>query len=155
MERQTGEGIRTVEDITNTPQRFPGSEEPIFPVFSVVDYRGHRQPEIRDYARTHKKVIMYAGAGGRILDSWHPSTKDPRMMIVNAKAYQRTLIWHLYKQRSKTSDYLYLPEDLSDETQKEIACVQPDRTRKSGHLPENWAPEHDAVHDAFDVIKMA
>ena len=35
MERQTGEKIRTVEDITNMPQRFPGSEEPIFPVFSV------------------------------------------------------------------------------------------------------------------------
>lgn len=155
MERQIGEKIRTVEDITNTPQRFPGSEEPIFPVFSVVDYRGHRQPEIRDYARTHKKVIMYAGAGGRMVDSWHPSSKDPRMMIVNAKAYQRTLIWHLYKQRSKTSDYLYLPDDLPDDTQKEIVCVQPDRTRKSGHLPENWAPEHDAVHDAFDVIKMA
>jgi len=77
------------------------------------------------------------------------------MMIVNAKAYQRTLIWHLYKQRNKLSDYLYLRDDLPDDIQKEIVCVQPDRTRKSGHLPENWAPEHDAVHDAFDVIKMA
>jgi hypothetical protein len=50
---------------------------------------------------------------------------------------------------------LYLPEDLDGKYQTEIVAVQPDRTSKNGHLPENWKPEHDAVHDAFDVCKMA
>jgi hypothetical protein len=77
------------------------------------------------------------------------------MIIVDAKSFQRVLIWQLYNQKDKSSNFLYLPEDLDGKFQAEISCVQPDRTRKSGHLPENWAPEKDAVHDAFDVLKMA
>jgi hypothetical protein len=61
----------------------------------------------------------------------------------------------LYRHRDKTGDYLYLPEDLDGKYQTEIVSVQPDRTTKNGHLPENWKPEHDSVHDAFDVLKMA
>ena len=77
------------------------------------------------------------------------------MFYVSAKAYQRTLIWHLYKQKKKEQDFLFLPDDLDHKYQEEISCVQPDPSRKSGHLYENWGPLHDAVHDAFDVLKMA
>lgn len=157
IEHSTGESPRTVEDILNTPQLFPGSDQGIMPLIHVVDYRGHRQAEIKDYMLNHRNVILYAGAGGsyQMAEPWKISSKSPRMIIVNAKSWQRTLIWHLYQQRSKLSEYLYLPDNLDLKYQKEIICVQPDRTRRSGHLPENWTPEHDAVHDAFDVLKMA
>jgi hypothetical protein len=77
------------------------------------------------------------------------------LFYVSAATYQKQLIWSLYRHRNKEGDYLYLPEDLDGKFQAEIVSVQPDRTSKSGHLPENWKPEHDQVHDAFDVLKMA
>ena len=97
---------------------------------------------------------MYAGAALRG-EQWKPSTKNPRMIIVDAKSFQRVLIWQLYNQKDKSSNFLYLPDTLDRKFQAEISCVQPDKTRRSGHLPENWAPQGDAVHDCFDVLKMA
>ena len=100
-------------------------------------------------------VFLYAGAGTRQLEPFKKSSKSSRIYYVNAHLYQKQLIWQLYKQRNREGDYLYLPEVLDPRFQTEIVCVQPDRTTKSGHLPENWKAEHDAVHDAFDVLKMA
>lgn len=152
IERREGEKITTVEDWINAPVRLHGGTLPV--LFHVVDYRGHRQREIQNYCRSRRNVFMYAGA--RLQSgTWKPSAEDPRMIIVDAKSFQRVLIWQLYNQKDKSSNFLYLPEDLDGKYQAEISCVQPDRTRKSGHLPENWAPEKDAVHDAFDVLKMA
>lgn len=152
IERRDGERVRTVEDVLNTPVRFSGGSLP--PLFHVIDYRGHRQREIAGYASGDRRVIMYAGSALQF-QTWKPSKENPRMIIVNAKAFQRKLIWYLYSQRSKASDYLYLCDTLDKKFQQEISCVQPDKTRKSGHIPENWAPAGDAVHDAFDVLKMA
>ena len=153
IERRNGEPVKTVEDLLNDPVRFADGET-IAPTFHVVDYRGHRQREISDYAANHRNVIMYAGA---LLkgETWKQSTKNPRMIIVDAKAFQRVLIWQLYNQKNKQTNFLYLPDDLDKKFQAEISCVQPDKTRRSGHLPENWKPMSDAVHDAFDVLKMA
>ncbi len=151
--RREGEVPRTVEDALTTPVRFRDGES-IAPLFHVVDYRGHRQREVADYAATHRNVIMYAGAALRG-ETWKASTKNPRMIIVDAKSFQRTLIWYLYNQKNRATNYLYLPDTLAKKYQAEISCVQPDKTRRSGHLPENWAPAGDAVHDAFDVLKMA
>ena len=100
-------------------------------------------------------VFLYAGAGTRQLEPFKKSGKFGRLYYVNAHLYQKQLIWSLYKQRNKEGNYLFLPEGLEPKFQNEIVCVQPDRTTKSGHLPENWKPEHDQVHDAFDVLKMA
>ena len=152
IERRNGEPVRTVEDLLNTPVRFADGES-IAPVFHVVDYRGHRQREIADYAAAHRNVIMYAGASLKG-ETWKPSQKNPRMIIVDAKAFQRVLIWQLYNQKNRQTNYLYLPDTLDKKYQAEISCVQPDKTRRSGHLPENWKPLSDAVHDAFDVLKM-
>ena len=152
IERRDGERVRTVEDIVNTPVRFTGGTIP--PLFHVIDYRGHRQREIAAYAAQDRRVIMYAGAGLQ-LQTWKPSRENPRMIVVSAKTFQRTLIWQLYTQRNRASNYLYLTDTLHKKYQAEISCVQPDKTRRSGHIPENWAPAGDAVHDAFDVLKMA
>lgn len=151
--RREGEVPRTVEDALNTPVRF-GEGETLAPLFHVIDYRGHRQREVADYAAAHRNVIMYAGAALRG-EAWKASKQNARMIIVDAKHFQRTLIWQLYNQKNKATNFLYLPDTLDRKFQAEISCVQPDKTRRSGHLPENWAPQGDAVHDAFDVLKMA
>lgn len=153
LERSTGESVRTVEDILNGEVDIHGTK--IRPTFHVLDYRGHRQKEIMRYAAAHVNAILYAGAGQRQLESYKNSQKHKRMFYVSAATYQKQLIWSLYRHRDKTGDYLYLPEGLDPKFQQEIVCVQPDRTTKSGHLPENWRPEHDAVHDCFDVLKMS
>lgn len=107
------------------------------------------------YAMSRRNVIMYAGTATRTTVTWKPSAKNQRMILVDAKAFQRVLIWQLYKQKNKQMNYLWLPDTLPRETQAEITCVQPSNKSKGGHLFENWEPEHDAVHDAFDVLKMA
>lgn len=153
LERSTGEEVRTVEDILNSEIRI--HDETIRPLFHVIDWRGHRQKEILEYAAVHRNAILYAGAGQRQLEPYKTSQKRRRLFYVSAATYQKQLIWSLYRHRNKEGDYLYLPEDLDGKFQAEIVSVQPDRTSKSGHLPENWKPEHDAVHDAFDVLKMS
>jgi hypothetical protein len=153
LEKKTGNKVTTVEDWLLDEYKIGGVG--IRPTIHVIDYRGHRQKEIAEYAIDHKNCILYAGAGQRQLEKYKKSTKRKRMFFVSASQYQRQLIWSLYRQRGRETDYLYLPEDLDGKYQTEIVAVQPDRTSKNGHLPENWKPEHDAVHDAFDVLKMA
>ena len=153
LERSTGEKVQTVEDILNGEIRI--HETNIRPLFHVLDWRGHRQKEILEYAAVHKNALLYAGAGQRQLEPFKSSQKRRRLFYVSAATYQKQLIWSLYRQRNKEGDYLYLPEDLDGKFQSEIVAVQPDRTTKSGHLPENWKAEHDQVHDCFDVLKMS
>lgn len=153
LECKTGEKVRTVEDVYNTEVKF--GDVKIAPRFHLLDYRGHRQKEVALYAANHSMVFLYAGAGTRQLEPFKLSNKSSRLYYVNAHMYQKQLIWLLYRHKNKEGDYLYLTEKLDPKFQTEIVCVQPDRTTKSGHLPENWRPEHDAVHDCFDVCKMA
>ena len=147
LERRTGEKIRTVEDMLES--HYFG----IKPLFHVVDYRGHRQGEIKRYAYSRRNVRMYAGGREDRLKPWKLSHNDPRMIIVDAKYYQKVLLWQLHNQRNTEQNYLWLPE-LPHATQMEITCVQPG-LGKNGHLYENWEPQGEAVHDAFDVLKMA
>lgn len=123
------------------------------PLIHVVDKKGHRTREIEAYARLHQNVVMYSGTQLRN-DRWTMS-KIARTVLVSARTFQCDLIYYLYSQRNKEGNFLFLPPDLPENTIAEITCVQPDNRRKSGHLPENWEPVGDAVHDAFDVLKMA
>lgn len=124
------------------------------PLLHVIDKKGHRTREIEAYAARNGQVIMYAGT---LLqrDKWTLSKNARRTVLVSARAFQADLIFYLYSQRSRASNYIFLPPNLSEETLAEITCVQPDNKRKNGHLPENWEPAGEAVHDAFDVLKMA
>lgn len=124
------------------------------PLIHVIDKKGHRTREVEAYARRHRNVAMYAGT---LLtrDKWTLSKNAGRTVLVSARAFQADLIYYLYNQKNKEQNYIYLPEDLSDEVISEITCVQPDKKRKNGHFPENWEPLGEAVHDAFDVLKMA
>ena len=86
IERREGHSVETVEDVVLKPYRG------ILPLFHVVDYRGHRQREIMTYAMSRRNVIMYAGTATRTTVTWKPSAKNQRMILVDAKAFQRVLI---------------------------------------------------------------
>jgi hypothetical protein len=124
------------------------------PLLHVIDKKGHRTREVEAYARRNRNVAMYAGA---LLarDKWTMSKNAGRTVLVSARSFQADLIYYLYNQKDRSRNYIYLPEDLPDSVIAEITCVQPDKKRKNGHFPENWEPLGDAVHDAFDVLKMA
>jgi hypothetical protein len=124
------------------------------PLLHVIDKKGHRTREVEAYARRNRNVAMYAGA---LLarDKWTMSKNAGRTVLVSARSFQADLIYYLYNQKDRSNNYIYLPEDLPDSVIAEITCVQPDKKRKNGHFPENWEPLGDAVHDAFDVLKMA
>ena len=49
---------------------------------------------------------------------------------------------------------MYFVPGLPDAVLAEISAVKPDKSSKWGHLRSNWTPG-EAVHDAFDVLKMA
>ena len=128
--------------------------EGIKPLFMVIDKRGHRTQEIEAFARRRKNIFQYAGTSLKY-EKYKLSTNLYKTILVSARAYQADLIFYLYNQKNKLQNYLYLTPTLKDETLAEITCVQADNTKKMGHLAENWEPLHDAVHDAFDVCKMA
>lgn len=124
------------------------------PLVHVIDKKGHRTREVEAYAKRHRNVVMYAGT---LLtrDKWTLSKNAGRTVLVSARSFQADLIYYLYNQKDKSQNYIYLPEDLPESVIAEITCVQPDKKRKNGHFPENWEPVGEAVHDAFDVLKMA
>lgn len=124
------------------------------PLIHVIDKKGHRTREVENYAKRNRQVAMYAGT---LLtrDKWTLSRNAGRTVLVSARSFQADLIYYLYNQKDKSRNYIYLPEDLPEEVVAEITCVQPDKKRKNGHFPENWEPLGEAVHDAFDVLKMA
>lgn len=140
--------VVTLEDYINTP--YDGLQ----PLFCVIDRQGHRSDDVDLFGKRNAKVIKYQGTSLKF-DKFKKSDKMPKMVLVSARDYQADLIFYLYNQNNKLSNYLYITPNLKEETIKEITCVQPDNSVKNGNDPRNWQPMHDAVHDAFDVLKMA
>lgn len=136
----------TVEDILSRPVAG------IKPVLLLVDARGHRTDEVKEFSKRKKNILLYMGTTLKF-DKWRFSEKNPRIIQADARKWQAEAIFHLYFQKNKKTNFLYLSEDLTEKDLEEIACVKPDPDRRNGQLFENWSPgEH--VHDVFDVIKM-
>lgn len=125
----------------------------IAPLLYMIDKKGHRTAEIERFAKRASTILMYAGTNLRA-ERFRLSEKRSKTLLVSAREYQADLIYYLYSQKDKSCKYFFITPDLSPETIAEITCVQPDKTKKSGHIPNNWTPANDAVHDAFDVLKM-
>lgn len=145
-------GALTLSDRLTQPVTIRGKEFPI--LFHIIDYRGHRQKEVSDYAAKYNNVFMYAGNNLRY-DLWNPVKDHPRLYSVSAKEYQRRLLEALLDQTDKSEYYYWLPSTLPPEVLEQISCMKPSNRVKFGHLKENWEPENGRVHDAFDVLKMA
>lgn len=128
-------------------------DEPVLgvsPLLLLVDHHGHRTDEVKAFSRRRKNILMYGGTSLRY-DTFKPSETVPKLFLFNEKTFRADLVFKLYHDKQHT---LRLPETLSESDLAEITCVQPDTTKRNGNLFENWQPKSEAVHDAFDVLKM-
>lgn len=124
----------------------------IKPLCMMVDERGNRSQEVKNFSRIRKNIIMYGGTNLKY-DKWKPAETVPKMFICDAKSYQAQLIFMLYFQHNKQANYLFLPCDISEKDVNEILSFRPQQEKRNGNLFENWDPQ-DRVHDCFDTIKM-
>jgi len=56
------------------------------------------------------------------------------LFLCDAKKFQAELIFMLYFQQSKESNYLFLPESISEKDIAEITSFQPDAEKRNGNL---------------------
>lgn len=126
----------------------------IVPTFALIDRQGHRSSEVQYFATEMPNVMMYQGTA-LTTSNWKLSDNNRKLLLAAAKQWQSKLIYQLYTQKKRGSNYLYFYPDIEDEVIKQIVCVKPDSSKKFGDAPENWIPENGAQHDWFDVIKMA
>lgn len=139
--------VVTLEDMLN--KEYLG----IKPTIALIDRQGHRTNEIEYFAKTHNNVLMYQGTN-MTTQNYRFSENNAKLLLVNAKHYQTSLIYYLYSQKKRDNNYLYFYPEITNEVIKQIACVKPDNTKKFGDSPENWSPENNAQHDFFDCLKM-
>ena len=127
----------------------------IKPLCALIDMRGHRADQIKNFSKMQKNILMYAGTNLRF-DKWKVSDNNPKIFLCDAKKFQADLIFKLYFQNNKQSNYLFLPLTLSEKDIEQITSFQPNNEKRNGHLYQQWIPgkNGDAVHDLFDTLKM-
>ena len=96
---------------------------------------------------------MYGGTNLKY-QKWKISDNMTKLFLCDAKKFQSELIFMLYFQTNKETNYLYLPHDISQKDIEQITSFQADSEKRNGNLLENWTPK-DKVHDMFDTLKMA
>lgn len=124
----------------------------IKPLCLLVDMRGHRSDEIKNFSKIRKNIIMYGGTNLKY-QKWKPSDNMPKLFLCDAKKFQSELIFMLYFNANKESNYLYLPQNISQQDIEQITSFQADTEKRNGNLYQNWSPK-DKVHDMFDTLKM-
>lgn len=124
----------------------------IKPLCLMVDMRGHRSDEIKNFSKIRKNIILYGGTNLKY-DKWKPSDNIPKLFLCDAKKFQSQLIFMLYFHNNKESNYLYLPQNISQKDIEQITSFQVDNEKRNGNLYQNWTPK-DKVHDMFDTLKM-
>ena len=123
----------------------------IKPLCLLVDMRGHRADEIKNFSKIRKNIIMYGGTNLKY-DKWKPSDNLPKLFLCDAKKFQSELIFMLYFHHNKESNYLYLPQNISEKDVEQITSFQADTEKRNGNLYQNWTPKD--KHDMFDCLKM-
>ena len=124
----------------------------IKPLCAFVDMRGHRTDEIKAFSRLQKNIIMYGGSNLKF-EKFRPSENIAKLFLCDSRKFQADLIFKLYFQQNKESNFLFLPLTLTEQDIAEITSFQPDSEKRNGNLYQNWTCK-DKVHDIFDVLKM-
>ena len=124
----------------------------IKPLCLLVDMRGHRSEEIKRFARRRKNILMYGGTSLK-WQKWKISDNNNKLFLCDRKKFQADLIFRLYVNKNRNSNYLYFPKDLTDKDYEQILAFQPNNEKRNGGMFENWECG-DKVHDAFDVLLM-
>lgn len=125
----------------------------IKPIMLLKDCKGHLTQQVKEFSKRRKNIVMYAGTNLKY-DKFKQSDNIPKMFLCDAKSYQSQMIFHLYFQNNKESNYLYLPQNISQQDLQQITAFQPDNEKRNGNLYQNWTPK-DKVHDMGDVVKMS
>lgn len=123
------------------------------PLLMLVDGRGHRSDQIKRFSQMRRNIAIYLGTNLKY-QKWKPSESIQKAFLVDAKSFQAQLIFMLYFQNNKEANYLFLPENLSEQDFNQITSFQPDTSKRNGNLYQNWDCA-DRVHDMFDTVKMA
>lgn len=122
------------------------------PLCMLVDYRGHRANQIKNFSMMRKNILMYGGTNLRY-DKWKISQNVPKLFLCDAKKFQSQLLFMLYFNNNKEANYLFLPQDITEKDIQQITSFQPDNEKRNGNMLQNWTPK-DKVHDMFDAVKM-
>lgn len=125
----------------------------IKPLCLLVDMRGHRAEEIKNFSKMRHNILMWGGTNLKY-DKWKISENNPKLFLCDAKKFQAQLLFMLYGNQNKGSNFLYLPHDIDQKDVEEIISFQPDAEKRNGNIFENWTPK-DKVHDMFDTLKMS
>lgn len=122
------------------------------PLCLMVDMRGHRTQEIKNFSKMRKNIIMYGGTNLKY-DKFKPSQNIHKLFLCDAKSYTAKLIFNLYFQQNRQANYIYLPQNITEQDLAQITSFQPDNTKRNGNLYQNWTPG-DKIHDMADVLRM-
>lgn len=125
----------------------------IKPLCLLVDMRGHRSEEIKRFSMRRKQILMYGGTALK-WEKWKISDNNNKLFLCDRKKFQADLIFRLYVNKNKNSNYLFLPKDLTDKDYEQILSFQPNTEKRNGGMFENWDCG-DKIHDAFDVLLMS
>lgn len=122
------------------------------PLCMLVDMRGHRSTEVKNFSRMRKNILLYGGTNLKY-QKWKLSDNISKLFLCDARKYQAELLFMLYFQKQKETNYLFLPENISQQDVAEITSFQPDNEKRNGGELENYTPK-DKVHDMFDTLKI-
>ena len=137
---------KTLLDIIN------GEYYGIKPLCAIVDMYGHRTDEVKAFSRLQRNILLYAGTNLKF-EKFKVSENIPKLFLCDSRKFQADLIFKLYFQKNRESNFLFLPETLTEQDIEQITSFQPDREKRNGNLYQNWTPG-EKVHDIFDVLKM-
>lgn len=125
----------------------------ITPLALFVDMRGHRSDQVKNLSKMRKNIFLYAGTNLKY-DKFKVSDNNPKMFLCDAKKYQSELIFMLHFATNKESNYLFLPDDITEKDIAELIAFQPDTEKRNGNLYENWTCGN-RVHDMADTVKLS
>lgn len=139
--------IETLEDIINA--NYYG-----FPVLvAAIDaHATYNYAQVQKFIRDHKNMVGYLGTK-MVQTRYKPSQNVKKNFLVSASHYKVDLIYYLYSQKRRNSEYLFFDQNVEEKYWNEIAAVKPDPNSKFGHLPQNFSSENRQDH-AFDAVKM-
>lgn len=151
LQRENGKPpVTTLEDIISK-EYLVRDGVGIKPTFALIDQGGHKAEEVKYFVKMHSNVLMQKGTS-MTQANWRFSDNQQRLVISNEKYWKSMAIYHLYSQKNKRENFLFLPPDISDEAVAQLRDVRPDPSSKWGDQPSNWVAKTGKDH-LFDVLK--
>lgn len=105
---------------------------------AIIDAKGHRTPEIKEFTRLKKGFFMYMGDGGRLGARYKVNPENPKILRANSRIYQAELLHKIYTARKADNFQWLLPHDVDDKYLEQITDMKSNNSVKHGDEYENW-----------------